>query len=122
MTISSPHTRRYFHGQVFLVGQLFLFSAHAEVFPEGGGDREELLTLLRTRGGISYFLVSFFISWGSSPHTRRYFLFCRRVFHRMGLFSAHAEVFPGIPANSSTARPLLRTRGGISQLGVLGLG
>ena len=113
-TSSSPHTRRYFHdcGRRHLTG--LLFSAHAEVFPL---QPLAILTghdLLRTRGGISRFHPMKHAGRISSPHTRRYFYYggCGRLIVR--LFSARAEVFPGLMAWSRGSGPLLRTRGGIS--------
>src|SRR5699024_3220333 len=71
--------------------------------------------LLRTRGGISYFAAAFFIAWGSSPHTRRYFPGFRPIRRRRDLFSAHAEVFPSSAYWDLVSFSLLRTRGGISK-------
>ena len=54
-------------------------------------------TLLRTRGGISFFGgLSKFLTH-SSPHTRRYFHPILPCEDSLKLFSAHAEVFPGQP-------------------------
>ena len=50
----------------------------------------------------------------SSPRTRRYFRFMPVKFRGAVLFSAHAEVFPGIAQGMQQAGTLLRARGGIS--------
>ena len=71
-------------------------------------------SLLRTRGGISKIITGIFWLIISSPHTRRYFLVLSTELKLKRLFSAHAEVFPHIKAGRPGARPLLRTRGGIS--------
>ena len=70
---SSPHTRRYFRRRLLLCRAWLLFSAHAEVFPLRSRSRATTSTLLRTRGGISYWRGYARRLRHSSPHTRRYF-------------------------------------------------
>ena len=111
---SSPHTRRYFHLPKSPANMKALFSAHAEVFPAESPLSMTVETLLRTRGGISDVLM-----WGSngehsSPHTRRYFPPASIPGAQVGLFSAHAEVFPRFMSIPVPNGSLLRTRGGIS--------
>ena len=74
--ISSPHTRRYFHGSARVKNYASLFSAHAEVFPRLQVDKSEITALLRTRGGISEAIIYIHAARYSSPHTRRYFRQC----------------------------------------------
>ena len=93
-SFSSPHTRRYFQDFAPEPKQYQLFSAHAEVFPKQARTSCCHLSLLRTRGGISYLGSPAKNKLHSSPHTRRYFLFNRHVGSPQILFSAHAEVFP----------------------------
>ena len=93
---SSPHTRRYFQQLIVLFGTRRLFSAHAEVFPARFMQMPRRLPLLRTRGGISGWSITLNVHWISSPHTRRYFLKVRFLRNTSQLFSAHAEVFPGL--------------------------
>ena len=56
----------------------------------------------------------------SSPHTRRYFRVPGLANVAAGLFSAHAEVFPGSPLTFGCLKTLLRTCGGISVQGLDG--
>ena len=70
---SSPHTRRYFQQSQKDKPDSYLFSAHAEVFPNTSCLPSICCTLLRTRGGISASIASFIGLPSSSPHTRRYF-------------------------------------------------
>ena len=51
---SSPHTRRYFRCGIGNASKPLLFSAHAEVFPITSNQAPKRDSLLRTRGGISF--------------------------------------------------------------------
>ena len=54
---SSPHTRRYFQRAPGRRRAMALFSAHAEVFPLFLMVRLDASSLLRTRGGISHYIL-----------------------------------------------------------------
>ena len=116
MTLSSPHTRRYFQLLAVCSPPWLLFSAYAEVFPSICYLSQTTGTLLRIRGGIS--IAEKITEWinGSSPHTRRYFQ--PWVVYRTNgkLFSAYAEVFPCARKGACPSKTLLRIRGGISNL------
>ncbi len=111
---SSPHTRGYFRFLSLWVWRVFLFPAHAGVFPTAHAAVFFLGSLPRTRGGISEIKATLALTFLSSPHTRGYF----RVIFLPGfhgrLFPAHAGVFPDIIMISPTHVSLPRTRGGIS--------
>ena len=112
--VSSPRTRRYFQGPLQHRPRRSLFSAHAEVFPEGWRACPGTGALLRARGGISHHGVHAMTDHDSSPRTRRYFRPATRSWASPALFSAHAEVFPSLPISPSCPETLLRARGGIS--------
>ena len=73
MTLSSPHTRRYFQLLAVCSPPWLLFSAYAEVFPSICYLSQTTGTLLRIRGGISMSKAAAEFICDSSPHTRRYF-------------------------------------------------
>ena len=102
--------------EVYPTQRQALFSAHAEVFPSSAKKSSPSLSLLRTRGGISFCLAPLMSAVISSPHTRRYFRLTQLIAKKLQLFSAHAEVFPSYPAHRQEAAALLRTRGGISDV------
>ena len=114
---SSPRTRRYFRHKVILWRFGRLFSAHAEVFPVLRLFTRRLATLLRARGGISTAAAEVAPVEASSPRTRRYFREKGPPPCAGWLFSAHAEVFPSFGCHILSSRPLLRARGGISEIG-----
>ena len=111
---SSPRTRRYFRRFLPRRPSGKLFSAHAEVFPSTLGIQNLSTSLLRARGGISVKRVHQGGAYGSSPRTRRYFLRSLFLLMWLGLFSAHAEVFPSVRVTMADSVALLRARGGIS--------
>ena len=113
---SSPHTRRYFRYGRGLCLTSRLFSAYAEVFPKETHDEPQPPPLLRIRGGISKHNQLVAPGVSSSPHTRRYFLDWRKVGGAKVLFSAYAEVFPDTNRDEYLEAPLLRIRGGISEV------
>ena len=92
----------------------WLFSAHAEVFPNERYLLSPVRALLRARGGISEKEWQVGLIVGSSPRTRRYFLNALADAGDLELFSAHAEVFPRAGLATRVGAPLLRARGGIS--------
>src|SRR5699024_10591304 len=92
------------------------FSAHAEVFPLKETRVVTHRTLLRARGGISNLMGSHNVAGHSSPRTRRYFPLKSEPIAPSTLFSAHAEVFPGLHGLNVTWLSLLRARGGISYI------
>ena len=74
------------------------------------------MSLPRARGGISVQSPIAIPSDSSSPRTRGYFRYWRRLKARISLFPAHAGVFPvGLP-DLSGGIALPRARGGISGL------
>ena len=75
-------------------------------------------SLLRTRGGISAQAERHCVYYRSSPHTRRYFPPITLSITSIILFSAHAEVFPRFTMKTRWRGSLLRTRGGISTVGI----
>ena len=74
---SSPRTRRYFRLHGGRDAAPNLFSAHAEVFPCINHSTNQVMALLRARGGISCIFYGAVVSVDSSPRTRRYFLLSR---------------------------------------------
>ena len=72
------------------------------------------MPLPRTRGGISKSLTICGRLGISSTHTRGYFHRGRHGLPRIGLFPAHAGVFPRRHKLPGYRRALPRTRGGIS--------
>ncbi|SPT75244.1 Domain of uncharacterised function (DUF2825) [Arcanobacterium haemolyticum] len=70
---SSPHTRGYFQVIGTIMIKAALFPAHAGVFPLIRGKLWSILSLPRTRGGISMKLWDTNDHDYSSPHTRGYF-------------------------------------------------
>ncbi len=91
-----------------------LFPAHAGVFPKRTFFGPSAGSLPRTRGGISGNLPHSFHANLSSPHTRGYFRLGNRLRVHIGLFPAHAGVFPVKLSSLSSKGALPRTRGGIS--------
>ena len=111
---SSPRTRRYFRRMPGPCRILVLFSAHAEVFPTPKRPPRRDAALLRARGGISLDAEKTSGCVCSSPRTRRYFRHDPQAAMLLGLFSAHAEVFPSECPSCWLPTSLLRARGGIS--------
>ncbi|SQH27577.1 Domain of uncharacterised function (DUF2825) [Arcanobacterium haemolyticum] len=111
---SSPHTRGYFQVRLYLGTPHALFPAHAGVFPIGTLATPVMVTLPRTRGGISTSRLRPPWIRTSSPHTRGYFLPFTQSLFTYALFPAHAGVFLDNPGKKDVSFALPRTRGGIS--------
>ena len=113
---SSPRTRGYFQPSHRKARRLYLFPAHAGVFPFLVHLSHPRPALPRARGGISALKSSPYTGHRSSPRTRGYFRTLWRGLAVRLLFPAHAGVFPVHCCREASQAPLPRARGGISHL------
>ena len=113
---SSPRTRGYFRLGTAIPTLLYLFPAHAGVFPLRRPHRLSLCALPRARGGISGLAKLQGVWPNSSPRTRGYFRLHGPRDRQSLLFPAHAGVFPWTIGAHFRCGALPRARGGISEL------
>ena len=113
-SLSSPRTRGYFPVGFDPVSEVFLFPAHAGVFPDPMPFIAASVALPRARGGISHGIPAALRASFSSPRTRGYFRDYSRIVRARRLFPAHAGVFPLPSVSADCVEALPRARGGIS--------
>ena len=91
-----------------------LFSAYAEVFLERFVSGSSIETFLCLRRGVSGVIATDTKSVTFSLPTQRCFPQARNIHLGMSLFSAYAEVFPGVGLEKSTSATFLCLRRGVS--------
>ena len=93
-------TQRCFWGESRFYGVFRLFSAYAEVFPRFSKEDAEALAFLCLRRGVSKARIRWLRIHGFSLPTQRCFSLSLWKQPALLLFSAYAEVFPGLTTRS----------------------
>ena len=97
-----------------IAGNVVVFSAQAEVFPNKASINDANGCFLRASGGVSMVRLRINRPRLFSPRKRRCFLRKGNFVRMKAVFSAQAEVFPTDLSNVSYAGCFLRASGGVS--------